>query len=262
MKDTLLKTYHIAKREFRLLSIEPSAIVIAAIFLMLALYFFFNLLGSFNYTVLQEAQAPVGEIGRTLNLNEWVVQGYFQVLLVLLIFFVPILFSSSIASEKNQGTLALLLTLPISAGQLLSGKLLAASFTITYLISLAVVPAFLLGLISPLEIWPVFIGYFGLVLVGISFSFITVAFSACLGNQILAGIISLVLLFFLYGAHLPAESLNIKDQMFFRYISSMWQLRELFRGVITATPLVYFSSLSVLSYCIAVYMLKIDSVRK
>lgn len=251
----------IAKRDFRLLFLEPSALVISAVFIIVAYYFFFNLLGSFNYTVLQEAQVPIGELDRALNLNEWVVQGYFQILLVLQIFFIPLLIASLVTQERQLGTLTLLQIAPLTNKELVLAKLVASSSNTIALISIACLPVLFLKFLSPLEMLPVFSGILGLFLSSIAFSAIALFFSASVNSQALAGVLCLAVLLLLYATHLPSESLGATTQNLLRYLSPMWQLRELFRGVITLSPLAYFSTLVILSFSLTCFSLKLERLR-
>ena len=107
----------IAAKEIKINFVTPLAYIICAGFMVVSGFFFLSLLQQFNTVVSQAAM--IRKISP--NLNEWVIVPYYQTLEIVLIFLIPILTMRSLAEEKKTGTFELLLTSPISMGQLVWG---------------------------------------------------------------------------------------------------------------------------------------------
>ena len=99
-------------------------------FLLLAGWFFFNLLGQFNrmiaiYSGLQ------GYDTTWLNLNDAVIAPLLQNLSVVLLIVIPMMTMRSFAEERSSGTYELLFTSPVRVSEIVLGKFLAGVFLVT-----------------------------------------------------------------------------------------------------------------------------------
>lgn len=230
-------------RDIRSAFFSPLAYGVLSLFVCISGYFFFNLLGSFNFAVAQEARLPVGELSSNLNLNEWVVQGYFQTVLLLLILVVPLITMRTFADERQYGTYMLMQSLPLSSIELYTGKFLGSLLLVYAMLTICFSLPLGLCIVSEPELLPILTGMLGLFFAASAFVALGVAVASIGKNSLLSGILTLGLLLILYGAHVPAESLDEAGQALLRYVSPLWQLRELFRGVLTVAPFVYFSTI-------------------
>jgi ABC-2 type transport system permease protein len=111
-------------RELRSLVYAPIAWIVWTLFLFVAGWFFFSSVYQFSSIV--ATYAGMGQDGmlERLNLNEFVIAGLFQNLLVLFLFLVPALTMRGFADERRAGTDELLLTAPVTPGQIVAGKYL------------------------------------------------------------------------------------------------------------------------------------------
>ena len=105
MRNTLV----IAWRDIRSVFVSPIAYVVLTGFLLLAGWFFFNLLGQFNRMVAIYSGLQ-GYDTTWLNLNDAVIAPLLQNLSVVLLIVVPMLTMRSFAEERSAGTYELLFT--------------------------------------------------------------------------------------------------------------------------------------------------------
>lgn len=235
----------VCRRELLSFFVSPIAYFVITGMILLGAYFFFNLLSTFNMIVARYAGMPMrGSMGQ-LNLNQFVIEGYYHTLLVILVFLIPLLTMRVIAEERRSGTFELLVTSPLSVSEIVLGKFLGvASVILIMLLAIFVLPLLLIIFGNPApEILPMLSGFLGLFLISVGFASIGMAVSSFTENQIVAGVSSMVVLLLLYVIHAPAESLGGTAGEVLNYISPIMQVQDLFKGVISLKSLVYFVSL-------------------
>jgi len=176
--------FSIGRREILSFFVSPIAYFVITGFTLLAGYFFFNLLGIFNIMMQQYNSMPAMYRGAaTPNLNEWVVEGYYQTLIVVLVFLIPLLTMRTVAEEKRKGTFELLVTSPVSVGEIVFGKFMGVAFVI--LVMMAAVFAFplLLKVYGNPEFAPMLSGILALTLCALAFASVGMAVSSFTENQ-------------------------------------------------------------------------------
>ncbi len=234
----------IAKKEILSFFVSPVAYFVIAGFILLAGYFFFNQLAIFNIVLQRYASMPYAASMPAPNLNEWVIAGFFQTLLVILVFLVPMLTMRLIADERKNGTFELLVTSPVKVSEIVLGKFLGVGFVILVMTGLASVLPLLLTIYSTPEVPPILSGILGLMLCALSFASIGMAVSSFTENQIVAAVSGMVVLLLLYVIHAPAESLGEGiAQNVLRYLSPVLQVQDLVKGVLSLKACLYFLSL-------------------
>jgi ABC-2 type transport system permease protein len=244
-------SFAIARHESFKMYVLPGSYWVLSGYLLLAGYFFFNLLGGFNQHLNQFAQAPVAGLQSTANLNQWVVESYFHSLIMLLVFLVPLITMRVFSEEQRRQTLELLLTSPISTFSIVSGKFLGVLFYLIPLLLLSFVFPFLLCIWGNPEVLPMVSGCLGVLASAAAFVAIGIAFSALSSNQFLAGVGSVIFLLGLYAIHAPAETLGEFGAAILRSLSPMWQVKDLLQGVIAIEPLIYFVGITVVALSVA-----------
>ncbi len=251
----LQRLWAIAQRELYSQLVTPGAYFLITSFLFLCAYFFFNLLGSFNLLISKLAAQPYVEASDIPNLNQWVIEPYFQSLIGLLIFIIPIFSMRSLAEERQKGTAEMLLTSNCKASEIVIGKFVALSLFLSALTICSSTFPFLLVFFGEPEKLPILAGVFGLILYGSALASVGIAISAACDSQLLAGGLTTIALLLLFVVHSPAEALGggIAEVLF--AISPAFQVREFVRGVISMQALIYFSSLCVFSLFLAQHFL-------
>jgi len=235
----------ICKRELLAFFVSPIAYFVITGFTLLVGFFFFNHLSYFAQMV--EMSAMLSLRGKDLpNLNQTVIEGVYQTMVVILVFLIPLLTMRTIAEEKKRGTFELLITSPVSVSQIVLGKFLSIALVLIVMLSVNLIfPALLIKYGNP-EILPIVSGFIGLVLCSLGFASIGMAVSSFTENQVVAGVVSMVTLLLLYVIQAPAESLGGTAAEVFRYLSPVDQLQDLLRGIITLKSVMYFVSLTVI----------------
>jgi ABC-2 type transport system permease protein len=239
-----MKWWSICKRELLSFFVSPVAYLVLTGFFLLAGYFFFNMLGYFNLAIERYAQMAqlMGGQQPAPNLNQWVVEGYYQTLLVVLVFLVPFLTMRLIAEEKKKGTFELLVTSPLSVFDIVIGKFLGVSIFLLVMILAAFMFPLLLIVFGNPEVAPIISGILGVTLCSLAFASIGIAVSALTENQIIAGVSGMVILLLFYVIHSPADSLGGVTGEVLRYISPVLQVQDLLKGVVSLKAIVYFMS--------------------
>lgn len=237
----------IAKREVLSFFVSPVAYFVITGFVLLAGYFFFNYLGAYNMYAARYNAMPYRGAMNGPNLNQWVIEGFYFTLVIILVFLIPLLTMRIFAEERRRGTFELLVTSPVSVMEIVLGKFFGVGFVIFVMLLLSFFFPFLLCFIAEPEVLPVVSGALALLLCALAFASIGMAVSSFTENQVVAGVSSMVTLLLLYVIHSPAEALGggtLSELL--KYVSPVLQLRDMIRGVISLQACVYFLSLIVL----------------
>lgn len=186
---------------------------------------------------------------------------FFQLAPWVLLFLIPAITMRSIAEERKQGTMELLLTKPITTFQLTMGKYLGA----LVLIIIAILPSFIyIWAISALktdesiiDFGVIFTSYFGLLLLASSYTAIGLFSSSITSNQLVAFIIAMVLSFLLfYGFEGLSNQLLDESSFSLSYFGLQSHYDSLGRGVIDTRDVIYFLSVSALFIMLAQFNIK------
>jgi len=234
-------------REIRAQIYSPIAWVVWTLFLFLAGWFFFSLVVQF--TVVVENASNYAEMMQNpailerLNLNELVISGLFGNFLVLYVFLIPVLTMRSFAEERKQGTDELLLTAPVTPGQLVAGKYLGQiAITGVLVLAAAFYVAVLLHYGDP-EKGPIATGLIGIALVVAALTAIGFAVSTVTKSQVVAAVSSFVLFLLLFVVDWPAASTEGIAQKFLKALSLPAHFEGFAKGNIASVDVAYFISL-------------------
>jgi ABC-2 type transport system permease protein len=218
----------VAVRELRAYFDSPIAYVFLTVFAGTALFTFFNLQAFYTRGMAD-------------------LRGLFGPLPLLMILLVPALTMRLWAEEQKQGTLEVLLTLPVRDVQLVAGKFVASWLLLAAGLALTVVLPVTVSFIGRLDWGPVVGGYLGALLLGAAYLAVGQFVSATTENQILAFILALVVCLGLYG--IGAESFaglfSDRTAAALRAIGTGSRFESVARGVVDLRDLVYYASLCV-----------------
>jgi ABC-2 type transport system permease protein len=234
----------IAWRDIRAVFVSPIAYVVLTGFLLLAGWFFFNLLGQFNRMVTIYSGLE-GYDTTWLNLNDAVIAPLLQNLAVVLLIVIPMLTMRSFAEERSSGTYELLFTSPVRVSEIVLGKFLAGLFMVTLMVGLTLLYAGILLFFGNPEIGLLGSGFLGLYLVAVSYVAVGNFTSALTSNQIIAAVSSLVILLLLFVISWPADGASENVKAALTYASVTEHLSTMIRGIIDTKDMVYFGSLIV-----------------
>jgi len=211
----------IYRREIRSYFQSPVAYVVIVVFLAIVGWFFTSDLFLINVASLRIV---------------------FELVPLVFLFFVPAITMRLLAEEKKSGTLELLATRPVRDVEIVLGKffaawtLLAAALapTLIYLITLSA-----LGSPDP---GPVITGYLGLLLMGGVYIAIGIFASSLTENQIVAFIVSLLIILALFMADKVLVFVPPAVASTLEFISIDYHFENIARGVIDSRNLIYFGS--------------------
>ncbi len=172
-------------------------------------------------------------------------QPFFGVAYWTLFFFIPALTMKMLAEEKRSGTIELLLTKPITDWQVVAGKFLAAFLLIVVALLLTLPYYITLTFIGDVDHGAVWSGYFGMLLMSMTYISIGLFASSITNNQIVAFLLSLFIgVFFLIIFNVLASSFTGDTALIFNYLSLSTHYDSISRGVIDSRDLIYFLSIT------------------
>jgi ABC-2 type transport system permease protein len=245
----------IVRRELRSQLASPVVWIVLTLYLLVAGWFFFNLVSQFsvlvaNSTVYAQMTSNPALLD-ALNLNEIVVGGLFSNLLVLFLFFVPALTMRSFAEERRQGTDELLLTAPVSPGVIVAAKFLGVlAVTGTMVATTGIFVAILLRHGNP-EPGPIATGLLGLFLAVAALTALGIAVSTLTESQVMAAVGSFVLFLALYVVAWPAEAAEGRVRAMLEGLSFPAHFGSFARGLVASPDAFYFLSLAALGLFVA-----------
>jgi ABC-2 type transport system permease protein len=171
---------------------------------------------------------------------------WFASLFVLLGLLAALVTMRSFAEEERAGSLELLLTAPVSAWSVVTGKLLGALGVLSVVSAASVVcPLVVASMASP-DVGPILTGYVGVLVVGGAFVSLGLAVSASTANPLIAATGTAALLVGLWFGGLLGSGLTGKPRAVLDYLSPATHVTGFLRGTLGLTDLVYFASLIVL----------------
>ena len=234
-------------RELRSQFVSPVAWTVGAGYLLLAGYFFFNLVAQFgillgNYTVYAQVMQNPSLLDQ-VNLNDVVIANLLRNLLVLFLFMVPALTMRSFAEERKQGTDELLLTAPVTPGQIVTGKFLGVLTLAGALVASSGVFILILLRYGDPEKGPIWTGFLGLALAAAALVSLGIAVSAATESQVVAGVGSFVLFIVLFVVDQPAESAGEKLGAVLKALSLPQHFDNFDKGLVVGTDVAYYLSL-------------------
>jgi len=230
----------LAKREMGAFFASPVFYVVATVFLVLHSFTFLNLLDSFSVQSFQVERFLGG--GRSLSLNEMVVEPIFFNMAVILLLIIPIITMRSFSEEKKNKTLVLLLSSPIHLREIVLGKFTACMGMVALLMLLSSYSSGFLILLGEPELNPMLTGYMGILLMSACFVSLGLLASSLTENQIISAVISFGLALLLWIIEWGVEDANEGIGAVITYISILAHLVPMVRGVFDTADFAYFAS--------------------
>jgi len=180
---------------------------------------------------------PMSPAGRPLDLF---FGGTFFFWLVV-VFAAPVLTMRLLAEERRSGSIEVLMTAPVTEGQVVAGKYLAALFFYAFLWLPTLAYAGIVAYNSKIDWGVVGSGYLGILLVGALFLAVGTFASAMTSNQIIAAVMSFAILLGLFAFSLVqylANASALKDAL--AYVSIPQHMEEFAKGVVDTRRLVFY----------------------
>jgi ABC-2 type transport system permease protein len=238
--------FAVYKRELALYFRSPVAYAIA-----FALMFFFGLLFSSNIAQVVDFNLQASQFGQQPYTADTFI-GFVPGLLTFLLFLVaPLLTMRLLAEENREGTLEVLMTLPMSESAFIIGKFLAAWTYYTIVLLLTLVFYVILSTIGVPDIGRAFSIYLGAWLYGGAVLAVTMIWSAVTEDQIVAAFLGAATVLVLYLAETAAtwatrQQFTSAAADFIRELSLTAHFdATMLQGIIRAEDILYFVFLMV-----------------
>lgn len=226
-------------KEMRAYFGSPIAYVMAGVFLLFTGFIFRNQVLEFHDMSVFLSGAKYEEQAR-LNVNLVVVESFFEFQTFIWIIVIPMLTMRLYAEEKRSGTFELLMTSPVTSGQILMGKFLACYALYLMMEVMAFGYLGILAMYAPIDWGPVFSGALAIALLGATFISVGILASSLTENQIIAAVLSFFMLILLWSIDWAARYASDVFHVVLRFLSLVEHTREMIRGVIDTHDVVFF----------------------
>jgi len=228
-----MNTFAVFKRESIAYFSSPVAYVFVVIFLLVS-----SLLGF-----------QVGN-PRFLDADSATLQGFFSWLPWIFMFLGPALGMRLWSDEQRQGTLELLMTMPLHPWQAILGKFLAASLVVVLAVALTFPWIITVTVLGEPDMGPIWTGYIGAIFYGVCCVAISMVFSALSRSQVVSFILALVTCFVLtiigFPFFLDLVGGWLGEWVYvLRHLSLSDHFFEMFRGIVVLSDILYFLSIIV-----------------
>lgn len=216
---------HILEKEVKDYFVTPIAYIVITVFLIVTGWFFFSTFFLYNQASLRS---------------------FFGLLPLIFAFVIPAITMRLFAEELSRGSYELLMTMPVTFGDVIVGKFLAGVVMSAAMLAPTIAYPIFISFLGQLDWGPVIGGYLGAVLLGGAFSAIGLFASSITHNQIVA---------FIVGAAICFTLVLIDKMLFFfpesivngiQYLGADFHFSNISKGVIDSRDLIYFISVIIL----------------
>jgi ABC-2 type transport system permease protein len=218
-------------RELRAYFFSPLAYVVLFFFLVINGFVFAMIISFLN--------DPRSPAGRPLDLFF----GGTLFFWLLLLFIAPVLTMRLLSEELRSGSIEVLMTAPVTEGQVVAGKYLAALAFYLFLWLPTLAYAGVVAYYSEVDWGPILAGYLGILGIGALFLSVGLFASAMTRSQLLAAIITFALLIFFFSFGLLENLVNNEAvREAFGYLNLWSHMDEFAKGIVDTRRLVYYLS--------------------
>jgi len=225
MRGGMNRVAAICWKEWRTVVDTPLGYVVAIAFLLASGFFFAS-----NLFLIGQAD----------------MRGYFAVMPLLLMFFIPAMSMRALADEQRSGTFELMATMPIRTIDIVTGKFLALMLQISLLVLMTLFYPLTLSLIGNLDSGQIAAAYLAMLLLAGCYIAICLYASAVTDHAVVAYVVGfgILLALFLLMQTLPTLSPNLQDLL--TNLTPLSHYQSMLRGVISLGDLVSLLAVTVL----------------
>ena len=229
----------VAWKEIQVYFSNPTAYIVAMMFLALSGFFF----------------------ARDLNdpFPQATLSNFFDGATIILLLMAPALTMRLMAEEQKLGTIELLLTSPVRDWEVIIGKYLASFIFLIATVALTGYYTILLYVFASPDPGPIYAGYLGLALYGGAALSIGLLCSTLTSNQIVAAVVAMGILLVMFFADLAAGNIGGTASTVISELSIRSHFDDFDRGVIDTKHVVYY--LSVIAFFLFMSIRALESRR-
>ena len=229
-------------KEFKSYFVSPIGYLVLFFFLFVTGYFFQHNVKSFNTFCMRYFAQPKAFENVPMNLNlNLVFVSFFNFISTILLFVVPMLTMRLYSEEKKTGTMELLMTSPITTGQVLWGKFFAC-FTFLGIAILLTIPY--LGVLilyrGNLDFIAISTGYLGVLFLGSTYIAVGLLASSLTENQIIAVALTLFALSFFWFVGWSAAQVPAPFSDFLSSLAVTEHFQDFQYGILDTKNIVYY----------------------
>ena len=224
----------IARRELFAMFLSPLAWVILAVIQILLGYMFLTNLDNFFLL-----QPQLMQLANTPGVTDVVITPLMQVAAIILLMIMPLLTMRSIAEEKRNRTLSLLISSPLSMSEIVLGKYLGLLLFVVILVSMLMLMPLSLYLGTSPDGGKLLSIYLGMLLLLGTFAAIGLYLSSLTENQTIAAISTFGVLLMLWIIDWIGGSLD-GDHSILTYLSLLEHHQSMLEGVFNTSDIAYY----------------------
>ncbi len=225
----------IARREIAAMFLAPLAWIILAVVQAILGYMFLANLDNFFLL-----QPQLIRLENTPGVTDIVVTPLMQVAAIILLMVMPLITMRSLAEEKRQRTLSLLVSAPLSMTEIVLGKFLGLVGFIVILVSLLMLMPLSLYLGTSPDTGKLLSIYLGMLLLLSAFAAIGLYLSSLTENQTIAAVSTFGTLLMLWIIDWAGASLE-SGQSVVAYLSMLQHHQRMLEGVFDTADLAYYA---------------------
>ncbi len=238
----MTKILYIANRDFKSYFTGLVAYVAAGLFMMLMSWMFFNV---FVYFANNQYQMMAQGNHQSFSLNEYVFAPHFSNVNVILLIMIPALTMRLFAEERKNRTLDLLMTSPLTAGQIVAGKFIAGLGIVWTIIGTLALYPIVTSFFGHFDKGPILTTFLGLGLLTSVYVAIGIFASSLTESAIIAFIVAFVIeMFFWVIGWAGASMESAMGQTVFNYLSIVGHYADFTKGIIDTSGVIYYVSMA------------------
>jgi ABC-2 type transport system permease protein len=236
MKNTLL----ICFKEFKSYFVGPIGYAVMALFALIFGFGFYT--ATRDMVQLSFRAAAMGQ-QQPMSVNDQVIRPLLGFAGTIALFLIPMITMRLIAEEKKSGTIELLMTSPITDGEIIVGKWLGSVLLYLSVLGMSVLNVAMLFIWGKPDLKPVLVAYLGLFLQGCCLLAIGTFVSTTTKNQIVAGGVTFFvsLLLWLLSWFTAFDSGPMASVI--NYLSIVTHMDNFSKGVIDSKDIVFYLSM-------------------
>lgn len=224
----------IAKREFFAMFRSPLAWIILAVVQAILGYMFLANLDNFFML-----QPQLAQLENTPGVTDVVITPLMQVAAIILLMIMPLITMRSLAEEKRNRTLSLLVSAPLSMSEIVLGKYLGLLLFVLILVSLLMLMPLSLYLGTSPDAGKLLSIYLGMLLLLAAFAAIGLYLSSLTENQTIAAVGTFGVLLMLWIIDWIGASID-NGQSILAYLSLLQHHQSMLEGVFDTADVAYY----------------------
>ena len=224
----------IAKREISTLFLSPLAWIILAVVQVLLGYMFLAQIDNFFLL-----QPQLLQLENVPGVTDIVIAPLFSLAAIILLMIMPLITMRSIAEEKRNKTLTLLISSPVSMTEIVLGKFLGLFFFVFILVSLLMLMPLSLFIGTAIDVGKLLSIYISMLLLLSSFAAIGLYLSSLTENQTIAAVGTFGALLMLWLIDWIGEALP-NNQSVVSYLSPLQHHQSMLEGLFDTTDVAYY----------------------